>query len=85
MALSPEALEGLYAAMRAGRKVRIRLDDGRGGQRSARSFVGVPTVIGPWGGLQEPHVMMQMVGAHGTLVAVAVQLERVVAVDFDVR
>ena len=81
MSPSPETLEELQNAMLAGRRVRVRLDDGRGGRRSARSFVGIPTAIGPWGSSAEPHVVIQMLGAHGTMVAVAVQLKRVVAVD----
>jgi hypothetical protein len=84
MALGLAELDGLHAAMRQGRRVRLRLEDGRSKGQSARAFVGVPTAIGPWGGSGEAHVLIQMVGAHGTMVAVAVQLERVVAVDLEV-
>ena len=82
--LDPPQLQQLYDAMYAGRRVRIRLDDGRSGKRSARTFLGIPTSIGPWGASNETHVVIQMLGAHGTMVAVAVQLGRVVAVDVEV-
>jgi len=71
----------LWSAIRARRRIRIRLEDGRSTHQSARVFVGVPTAIGPWGGSGEAHVLIQMVGARGTMVAVAVALTRVVAVD----
>jgi hypothetical protein len=75
----------LHAAIRERRRVRVRLEDGRSTHQSARVFVGVPTAIGPWGGAGEPHVLIQMVGARGTIVAVAVALTRVVAVDHVAR
>lgn len=81
MTKTADLMEGLHAAMTAGRRVRLRLDDGRGGMCSARIFVGVPSAVGPWGPSNTPHVVVQMRGAHGTMVAVAVQLDRVVAVE----
>jgi hypothetical protein len=84
MLIDANQLQQLYDAMHEGRRIRIRLDDGRSGKRSARTFLGVPTGIGPWGVSNEPHVVIQMLGARGTMVSVAVQLGRVVAVDTDV-